>query len=133
MHGRRYCELDAGLLIVTNVISILSGIRRGFGANVQFPQLPIKHHLLATGAAAMHQEDTINPVATAHDDVEAAERELQALLAEARLEVRREYAAEAVRRLKIRRHCVAAVVQRLMSDDVADVEFADLVDELTVA
>ena len=81
----------------------------------------------------MHQKGTIAPGSTARDDAEANDRELQVLLAEARLEVRREYAAEAVRRLEIRRHCVAAVVQRLVSDDVADVEFADLVDELTVA
>ena len=81
----------------------------------------------------MQENEIIAPVARAHFDAEANERELQALLAEARLEVRREYAAEAVRRLEIRRHCVAAVVQRLVSDDVADVEFADLVDELTVA
>jgi len=80
----------------------------------------------------MYQEVTIAPVGMAHYDV-ADDGELQALLAEARLEVRREYAAEAVRRLEIRRHCVAAVVQRLVSDDVANVEFADLVDELTVA
>jgi len=81
----------------------------------------------------MHQEDTIATVGMAHYDVEANDRALQALLAEARLEVRREYAAEAVRRLEIRRHCVAAVVQRLVSDDVAATEFGDLVDELTVA
>lgn len=59
--------------------------------------------------------------------------ELQALLAEARWEVRRQHAAEAVRRLIIRRHGVAVVVQRLVGDDVTDVEFVDLVDELTVA
>ena len=81
----------------------------------------------------MHQNDTIAPVVTAHQDVQANARELHALLAEARWEVRREHAAEAVRRLKIRRHCVAAVVQRLVADDVSDVEFVDLVDELTLA
>ena len=81
----------------------------------------------------MHHSEIIAPIATAHCEVEANDRELQALLAEARLEVRREYAAEAARRLEIRRHCVAAVVQRFVSDDVADAEFADLVDELTVA
>ena len=81
----------------------------------------------------MNQNDTIAPVATARHDVEATARELQALLGEARWEVRREHAAEAVRRLKIRRHCVAAVVQRLVADDVSDVEFVDLVDELTLA
>jgi len=81
----------------------------------------------------MHQEDTSAPVGMANYDLEADDGELEVLLAEARLEVRREYAAEAVRRLEIRRHCVAAVVQRLVSDDVAAVEFADLVDELTVA
>ena len=80
----------------------------------------------------MHQNDTI-PGATTHHDVQAKAGELQALLGEARLEVRRQYAAEAVRRLEIRRHCVAAVVQRLVGDDVTDVEFVDLVDELTVA
>jgi len=81
----------------------------------------------------MHQEHTIGAVATADHDVEANDHELHALLAEARLEVRREFAVESVRRLEIRRHCVAAVVQRLVSDDVTSLEFADLVDELTVA
>ena len=81
----------------------------------------------------MRQHDTIAPVATARQDVEASTRELEALLGEARWEVRRQHAAEAVRRLKIRRHGVAAVVQRLVGDDVTNVEFLDLVDELTLA
>jgi hypothetical protein len=81
----------------------------------------------------MHQNDTIAPVATAQYAVVANARELQALLGEARLEVRRQYAADAVRRLEIRRHCVAVVLQRLVREDVTDVEFADLVAELTVA
>jgi len=59
--------------------------------------------------------------------------ELHALLAEARGEVGRQSAAEAVRRLNIRRHGVALVVQRVVGDHVTDVEFVDLVDELTVA
>lgn len=84
----------------------------------------------------MHQNHTIATiatVATAHDDLVANAGELQALLGEARLEVRRQYAADAVRRLEIRRHCVAVVLQRLVGEDVTDVEFADLVAELTVA
>jgi len=81
----------------------------------------------------MRQNNTIAPVPTAHQDVEAGARELHDLLAEARWEVRRQHSAEAVRRLEIRRHCVAVVVQRLVGDDVTDVEFVDLVDELTVA
>ena len=81
----------------------------------------------------MRQNNTIAPVATAHQDVEAGARELHDLLAEARWEVRRQHSAEAVRRLEIRRHCVAVVVQRLVGDDVTNVEFVDLVDELTLA
>ena len=61
----------------------------------------------------MHQEDTIAPVATADHDVEANARKRLALLAEARWEIRRQHAAEAVRRLSDRRHGVAVVVQRL--------------------
>ena len=61
----------------------------------------------------MHQEDTITPVATADHDVEANAREGHARLAEARWEIRRQHAAEAVRRLSTRRHGVAVVVQRL--------------------
>ena len=64
----------------------------------------------------MCQNDTIAPVATAHQDEEANARELHALLAETRWEVRRQHAAEAVRRRNIRRHGVAAVVQRLVSE-----------------
>jgi hypothetical protein len=79
----------------------------------------------------MHKNDP--PVATAHRDVEPNARELHTLLAEARGEVSRQSAAEAVRRLNIRRHGVAEVVRRLVGDDVSDVEFVDLVDELTVA
>jgi hypothetical protein len=80
----------------------------------------------------MHQNDTIVPLDSARDaDIEAGER--QALLAEARWEIRREHAAEAVRRLSIRRHGVAAVLQRFVADDVSEVEFANLVEELTVA
>ena len=81
----------------------------------------------------MRQNVTIAPVATAHQDVEANAGEFLALLAEARWEVRRQHAADAVRRLEIRRHCVAVVVQRLVGDNVTDVEFVDLVNELTVA
>jgi hypothetical protein len=58
----------------------------------------------------MHQEDTI---ASAEHDVETNGRERHALLAEARWEIRRQHAAEAVRRLSSRRHGVAVVVQRL--------------------
>ena len=61
----------------------------------------------------MHQEDTIAPVATADHDVEANARERHALLAQARWEIRRQHAAEAVRRLRTRRHGVAVVAQRL--------------------
>jgi hypothetical protein len=61
----------------------------------------------------MHQEDTIAPVATAGHDVEASARERHALLAEARWEIRRRHAAEAVRRLRTRRHGMAVVAQRL--------------------
>ena len=61
----------------------------------------------------MHQEDTIAPAATADHDVEAKARERHALLAEARWEVRRQHAAEAVRRVRTRRHAVAVVAQRL--------------------
>lgn len=81
----------------------------------------------------MHQDDVIAHVATAHHDVAPNARELHALLAEARWEVRRQCAAEAVRRLEIRRHGVAEVVQRLVGDDVTNLEFVNLVDELTVA
>ncbi len=52
----------------------------------------------------------VAPLATAHHDVEANTRERRALLAEARWEVRRQHAAEAVRRMKLRR---AAVVEEL--------------------
>jgi hypothetical protein len=61
----------------------------------------------------MHQEDTITPVATADHDLEANARERHARLAEARWEIRRQHAAEAVRRLATRRHGVAVVMQRL--------------------
>ena len=61
----------------------------------------------------MHQEDTITPVATTEHDVEATARERHARLAEARWEIRRQHATEAVRRLSARRHGVAVVVQRL--------------------
>jgi hypothetical protein len=61
----------------------------------------------------MHQEDTIAPISTADDDVEANARERLALLAEARWEIRRQHAAEAVRRLRTHRHGVAVVMQRL--------------------
>ena len=81
----------------------------------------------------MHQNDSIAPVATTDQDVQANARELHALLAEACWEVRRQHAAEDVRRLKMRRHGVAAVVQRLVADDVSDVEFVDLVEQLTLA
>jgi hypothetical protein len=80
----------------------------------------------------VHQNDT-HLLVTAHQDVETNARESHALLAEARGEVGRQSAAEAVRRLNIRRHGVAVVVQRLVGDDVTDVEFFNLVDELTVA
>jgi len=60
----------------------------------------------------MHQEDTIAPDATAHG-VEANARARHALLAEARWEIRRQHATEAVRRLRTRRHGVAVVAQRL--------------------
>jgi hypothetical protein len=76
----------------------------------------------------MNRNATIAPLVSAYD-VEVNAGELDALLAEARWEIRRQHAAEAVHRLKIRRHSVAAVVQRL----VGDVEFSDLVEELTVA
>ena len=81
----------------------------------------------------MDQHDTMAPGASALHDVEANIPGLEALLVQARLEVRRQYAAEAVHRLKFRRQRVAAVLQRLMGEDVPEVEFADLVDELTVA
>jgi hypothetical protein len=58
----------------------------------------------------MHQNDTNAPLATAHQDVEANARELHALLAEARWEIRRQHAADAVHRLKNRRQYLAAVV-----------------------
>ena len=61
----------------------------------------------------MHQEATIAPVATADHDLESNARERFALVAEARWEIRRQHAAEAVRRLRTRRHGVAVVVQRL--------------------
>jgi hypothetical protein len=61
----------------------------------------------------MHQEDTIAPDATTDHDVEANARERHARLAEARWEIRRQHATEAVRRLKTRRHGIAVVVQRL--------------------
>ena len=51
----------------------------------------------------MHHEDTIAPVRTAEHDVKANARERHALLAEARWEIRRQHAAEAVRRLRTRR------------------------------
>lgn len=60
----------------------------------------------------MHQ-NAIVPLATAHHDVEADTRERRALLAEARWEVRRQHAAEAVRSIKIRRQHGAAVVEDL--------------------
>jgi hypothetical protein len=61
----------------------------------------------------MHQDDTIAPVATADHDVEANVGGRHARLAEARWEIRRQHAAEAVRRLRIHRHGVAVAVQRL--------------------
>jgi len=61
----------------------------------------------------MHQEDTIATVATADHDVEANARERHALLAEARWEIRRQHAAEAVRRLRTSRNAVAVAVQHL--------------------
>ena len=59
----------------------------------------------------MHQEDTIVPVATADHDVVANARQRHARLAEARWEIRRQHAAEAVRRLRTRRHGEAVAVQ----------------------
>ena len=59
----------------------------------------------------MHQKDTIAPVATAVHDVEANARERHAQLADARWEIRRQHAADAVRRLRARRHGVAVAVQ----------------------
>jgi hypothetical protein len=61
----------------------------------------------------MHQEDTIAPVATADHDMDTNARERHARLAEARWEIRRQHATEAVRRLRTRRHGVAVVAQRL--------------------
>jgi hypothetical protein len=61
----------------------------------------------------MHQEDTIAHVAAADHDVEANARKRHALLAEARWEIRRQHAAEAVRRLRTHRDGLAVVVQRL--------------------
>jgi len=58
----------------------------------------------------MQQNDAIAPLATAHHDVEPNARELHALLAEARWEIRRQHAADAVHRLKTRRQYVAPVV-----------------------
>jgi hypothetical protein len=61
----------------------------------------------------MHQEHTIAPVATADHDAKANARERHARLAEARWEIRRQHAAEAVRRVRTRRHGVAVAVQCL--------------------
>lgn len=55
----------------------------------------------------------VAPPATAHHDVEANTSDRRALLAEARWEVRRQHAAEAVRRMKIRRQRGAAVADDL--------------------
>ena len=60
----------------------------------------------------MHQEVTIALAATADHDVESDARQRHALLAEARWEIRRQHAAEAVRRLRARRHGVAMVESR---------------------
>ena len=48
----------------------------------------------------MHQNQTIATLVTAVHGVEANARERHALLAEARWEIRRQHAAEAVRRLR---------------------------------
>jgi hypothetical protein len=61
----------------------------------------------------MRQEDTIAPVVTADLDGVADARQRQARLAEARWEIRRQHAAEAVSRLRTRRHGLAVVAQRL--------------------
>ena len=61
----------------------------------------------------MHQEDTIAPVASADHEVEAKARERHARLAEARWEIRRQHAAEAVRRLRTGRHGVGVAVRGL--------------------
>ena len=61
----------------------------------------------------MHQEDIIAPVAPAGHDVEDNARERHARLAEARWEIRRQHAAEAVRRLRTSRNAVAVAVQHL--------------------
>jgi len=61
----------------------------------------------------MYQEETIPPVATADHDAEVSARECHTRLAEARWEIRRQHAAEAVRRLSSRRHGVAVAVQHL--------------------
>jgi hypothetical protein len=61
----------------------------------------------------MHQNDTIAIPVLADHDAKANARARHALLAEARWEIRRQHAAEAVRRLATHRHGVAVVVQRL--------------------
>ena len=81
----------------------------------------------------MHQEDTIANLATTDHDVEANARERHTRLADARWEIRRQHAAEAVCRVRTRRHGVAVVMQHPVGDDVSEVAFADVVEERTVA